>query len=46
MGMCSDRERTYIKPVGEETMSLLMRLALFEYTGPGDGKLTAGTEGA
>jgi len=41
MGMCCDRERTYIKPVGLETMSLLMRLAFFDDTGPGDGKLTA-----
>ncbi len=40
----------YRKPVGLETMSLLIRLAFFDNTGRGDVKLTAGgaklTEGA
>lgn len=31
----------YIKPIDLETMSLLMCLAFFDDTGPGDGKLTA-----
>ena len=32
---------TYIRPVGLETMSLQIRLAFFDDTRPGDGKLTA-----
>src|SRR6266576_151506 len=42
MGMCSDRKRTYMKPIGLETVSLLMRLAFFDDTRPGDGKLLVG----